>query len=419
MKKIKRLNLSHLFESRKFNFIFSILVAIVCWYFVATTIETQHDGIVEDVPVNFSVGMVSVTSQGLNILGTPEATVDIMVTGERALVGSLRASDFNVVVRYDNVTGAGSYSLPISVTKADNYADFAILSVTPLSVEIEVDRIETISMPVSVDISDIVIEEGYIAGLPSATPAEITIQGSRSEVSRISSAVVSYEGTTPLNERAVGAGEILLYDVDGGEIITTGLTLSASEAEISIPIQKIGMMKTKVEFINAPDGFDIDTLNYEITPSEIRVSGSEGDIDQAGDLLLGYIDLKNFSMNYGESFEVVLPSGFTNLDNINTAQVVFDTEDMSERTVVVEDFTIKNAIAGMEVNLDNLIVQGVTLVGDAETLETLASGSVIGEIDSDDINVTQGVQEVPIKIQIPTADNIFAIGEYTVAIEIS
>ncbi len=418
MKKPNAPNLSRLFESRKFNLVFSVIVAIICWYYTVSTVETQHDGVVEDVPVSFDVGEAAVKSQGLSIIETPEATIDIMVTGNRTLVGSLRASDFNVTVRYDTVTGPGSYSLPVSVSKADSYADFSILSITPLTVDIVVDRIENISIPVTVDISDIVIEEGYIAGIPSATPAEITIQGSQSEIERIASAVVSYEGSEPLSERTVSSGEIVLYDVDGGEIIATGLTLNATEADISIPIQKMGTMNTKVEFINAPDGFDTSSLDYEITPKTLQVSGAEDDIDQAGDLLLGYIDLKAFTMNANYTFDVVLPSGFTNIDNINTAQVVFDTKTLSERTVLVEDFRIKNPIAGMEINLDNLVIQDVTLIGDIETLEGLASGTVIGEIDSDDINVTQGVQEVPVKIQIPTTDNIFAVGEYTVAIEI-
>ncbi len=419
MRKSKLPDLSRLFDSRKFNVVFSLIVAVICWAFVVTTVETNYDGIIEDVPVNFSSGMATISSQGLSILGTPEAVIDIAVTGDRALVGALRASDFNVVVRYDSVTGPGTYSVPIVATKADNYADFSILSITPLTVDIRVDRIETISIPVTVDIRDIVIEDGYIAGTPSATPAEITVQGSASEIERIASAVVKYEGTAPLSERAVSSGEILLYDSEGGEIITTGITMDTTEADISIPVLKMGTMQTKFEYVNAPSGFDTDTLKYTIEPSVISISGAEADIDRAGDLLLGYIDLASFEMNASYEFEVVLPSGFTNLDNVTTARISFDTTNLSEKTITVEDFRIKNPVQNLDIEIASLQIQSVTLIGETETLETLLSDAVIGEIDMADINVAQGLQEVPVQIQIPSMDNVFAVGEHTVVIEVS
>ncbi len=418
MKKPKIPNISQLFDSRKFNLVFSVVVAVICWAFVALTIQTDYDGVIEDVPVNFVTGDTAVRSQGLSVIDTPQATIDIRVIGDRALVGGLRASDFNVTVRYDAVTSPGTYTLPIVVTKVDSYADFEILSITPTTTEIAVDRIESVTLPVTVDIKDIVIASGYIAGTPSATPAEITVQGSASEIERVATAVVSYEGGAALSARTVAIGEIKLYDAEGSEIITSKLTMDATEADIAIPIHKMGIMQTKFEYVNAPDGFDLETLQYTINPPVINVAGSDSDIDRAGDLLLGYIDLKTFEMNASYEFDVTLPSGFTNLDNITKAKVTFDTSNLAERTMTVEDIRIRNTIQGMEINLDNLQIQEVTLIGDIEALAALTTDSLIGEINAADINVGQGTQDVPVTIQIPSASNVFAVGEYTVAIEV-
>ncbi len=321
MKNRRLPNFARLFESRNFNIIFSLFVGLIGWIFVVTTIDTNYDGVIEDVPVNFSIDEVSVRSQGLSIIGTPEATVDIYVTGDRTLVGALRPSDFNVTVRYDYITGPGSYELPINVTKADNYADFSILSVTPLETEIRVDIIESKTLPVTVNVQSIAVEDGYILGLPSVTPTEISIQGSASEINRIAQAVVQYEEGTPLSQRTIAQGDIVLYDADGQEVNSQDITMATNVAEISIPVLKTGQMDTKFEYINIPDGFDVETLNYTISPAVIDVAADEASIEKAGDLLIGYIDLKTFKLGASYDFTITLPSGFTNLDNITTATV--------------------------------------------------------------------------------------------------
>ncbi len=419
MKNNRLPDIARLFDSRNFNIIFSLLVGLISWVFVVTTIDTAYDGVVEDVPVNFSVDEVSVRSQGLSIIGSPEATVDIYVTGDRTLVGALRPSDFNVTVRYDYITGPGSYQLPISVSKADSYADFSILSVTPSEAEIRVDIIESKTLAIEVDVQSIAVEEGYILGLPSVTPTEIVIQGSASEVQRIAHAVVEYEeGSVPLSERTISEGDIILYDVDGQEVNSADITMGIDTAEISIPVLKTGQMNTKFEYINIPDGFDIDSLRYTINPQVIDVAADEVSISKAGDLLIGYIDLKTFELGASYSFDITLPSGFTNLDNVSKATVTFDTSNMSQTTVTVNDFRIKNPVQGVDLEVATDQIVDVKLIGDTDTLETLQSESVIAEIDYANVSTTQGLQEVPVKIQIPSADDVFAIGEYTAIIEV-
>ncbi len=416
--KFKIPTLTQLFDNRQFCIIFSLLVAIICWTVVVTSVESDYEHTITEVPVDFSVGQSAIRSLGLSIIGTPQATVDVTVRGDRGFVGALRASDVNVQLRYDSVTAAGTYDVQVVVSKADNYANFDILSVSPSAVSMTFDKISSKTLPVEVSTGNIVISSGYVVGIPSASPAEIVIQGPESEIQRVARAVVNYENSEELSERTIGVGAIELYDVEGNAVNLEVITMNAVEAEISIPVMKLGEMKTKIEFANIPEGFNIDTFEYTIDPAVIQVAGDEESIDNAGDLLLGYIDLQSFELKALYDFNITLPNGFTNLENVSSARVTFDTESLAERTVTVTDFRIKNQNPNIEVEVVTAQIQDVRLIGSATSLEEMQQNSVIAEIDMADLTATQGNQTVAVSIVVPANDDVIAVGSYTVVVEV-
>ncbi len=416
--KLKIPNLSQLFDNRPFRIIISILIAIISWTVIVNTVETDYEDTISAIPVDFTAGQSATRTLGLSIIGSPQATVNVEVRGERGFISSLRTVDVNVQVRYDIVTGPGTYDLPVVVSKADNYADFDILSVNPSTVEVTFDRIESKTLPIEVNTRDLIVASGYVAGVPTASPAELMIQGPESEVARVARAVVTYSGTEELSERSIGVGDIELFDVDGNLLSAEIFTMSADEAEVNIPILKLGEMQTKIEFTNIPEGFDIESFKYTIDPAVIPVAGAEEDIDKAGDLLLGYIDLQQFELKALYEFNVTLPTGFTNLENIQTANVTFDTENLSERTITVSDFRIRNENQNINVEFITEQIQDVHLIGSLESLEQLQQASVIAEIDMEDITTAQGSQTVPVSIVITANDDVIAVGSYSAVVEV-
>ena len=54
-----------------------------------------------------------------------------------------------------------------------------------------------------------------------------------------------------------------------------------------------------------------------------------------------------------------------------------------------------------------------------EELEALTESAVIAQINSEDLQLSAGVMNVPVRILVPGSPNIFAVGSYTVECEIS
>ena len=66
-------------------------------------------------------------------------------------------------------------------------------------------------------------------------------------------------------------------------------------------------------------------------------------------------------------------------------------------------------------------VNNVTLIGKESELQTLASTSVVAQVDATpaNISVMNGQQTMPVKIIVPGTQTVFATGSYTVLCEIS
>ncbi len=418
MKKLKLPRISTLFHYRQFNIIFSVVVALLAWVVIVSTVSPDYDDTISGIPVNFLTSSSIYSSQDLAILGNPAAEVQVNVIGDRSVVGSLTAADFNVSVRYESVTSPGTYELAVNVSKVDNLASFDIVSVSPTTVPLVFDRLITKKLPIVPDVHSVVIQEGYVSSAALSSPEEITINGPESLVSKVDSATATFTSDAPLTDRTTVSAPIVLLDSEGNEILSEFLTTDVEQAELTIPVLKTGKLGVTIQFVNMPTNFDASVLKYELSTGQLSVAATSELIDSTEILQIGYVDLSTFKLDAVYEFTVELPAGFTSLDNVQSVTATFDTSALAERVVTVEEIVIVNQPTNRDIVVDSEQIQGVTLIGDATRLESLTQEGVIAEIHMSDITVEQGLQNVPVNIVIPSADDVFAIGEYTAVVNV-
>jgi hypothetical protein len=80
-------------------------------------------------------------------------------------------------------------------------------------------------------------------------------------------------------------------------------------------------------------------------------------------LSIGHINLSEVGLNYVEVFDVSLPSGFKNLDNVDGISVEVDTTGMTEANFVVKNIKAVNVPVNYEVSVDTVQISGVHMVG--------------------------------------------------------
>ena len=161
-----KIDLQKLFNSRLFTMAISLLIAIVAWVVVVTTISTEGESVIKGVPVNFSYDSASYTVNGLDIVSSPSATVDLRIQGPRSYVNNLSRDDFLVYPNYSSVRGAGEYELSLVVKVQDNNWESnqaSILNDKNLpTVSVVFDTVITKTFAITTDTSNVQIADGYI-----------------------------------------------------------------------------------------------------------------------------------------------------------------------------------------------------------------------------------------------------------------
>ena len=135
-----------------------------------------------------------------------------------------------------------------------------------------------------------------------------------------------------------------------------------------------------------------------------------------GNKTVGYIDLANYRFGDTYQFDIVLSSGYINVDSVEAVTVAFDESNLSSKKITVEDIRLNNVPEGIDVTVLTSAINGVTVIG--REVDSLLPTSVVAEVDASSINIQQGSYSVPVSFQIPSRDDVWVAGNYVVTIEV-
>ena len=83
-----KMDLQKILNSRLFNMFLSLVIAVVAWVIVVTTVYPEGEQVIKSVPVNFQYNSSAYTASGLDIVSAPAMTVDIRVRGKRSYINN-------------------------------------------------------------------------------------------------------------------------------------------------------------------------------------------------------------------------------------------------------------------------------------------------------------------------------------------
>lgn len=396
--------------------ILSVLVAILAWFLVINTGPDQERVVtVTNIPVTTSTTTLS--TLGLSVIEGENPKVSVQVRGRLIEVGNIDPEDIQVNASFAEVTEAGSYNLRLSATTAVG----TVVGISPSTVPMTFDREVSMELPLQVDVGGLSAPENdYILGTITTTPSTIQVRGPEKELGRIARAVVHAELEEPLNRSQVISSEITLLDdeenpISGGHIVT-----DFTDADITIPVKRKVELPLRLSFINVPDDFPLEELEYTMSNETIVVAAQERSIHRTTEITAGVIDFEQLDLTEKNvyTFQVRLPEDFVNLENIENIVVEFDTEGISSTHLNLSEFYVVNAPGEFTVTPMTYALYNVKIIGEEATLKTVKSRDFMVTIDLSDRDVEQGQYEVPVRISAPTEGKVWALGTHTVVVNI-
>ena len=386
-------------ESKAFNIIVSVLVAVGLWVYVTTISSEESTSRISNIPVTV-VGEDVLNGKGLMIDSSTKMTISVEVTGSRTTLAAMRANPtayLSARVDVSDISEAGVYTLSCRITLDASAITTGIRLSGSSTESMEVTITELLTSTVDIRGRFVgTVADGYRTNSMEIAPSTVRIQGPESVINQISYAQVTVEGE---NLTRTFSGELPLewMSADGEVITSDEITASIDTVSVVLPVVKTLEVPLTVNFTYGggvtEDNFDQYVANYvDIEPKTIQVSGEEEDIAslEGKSIVLDTIDLSTVVReNQKFTFPIELTTELSNDSGINEATVTVSVKGLATKTVETTNIEVINAAGGYTATAITQSIQ-VRIRGPEEALESVAGYQVRIVIDLADQNLSRG-----------------------------
>lgn len=418
IKFFKNFSFKELLYNRKLVIALSIVTAFIFWL-VITISEAPTKEKTVNMTVNISVSDTIVGDLGLDIVsGGIGQKIAVKVSGPSYILAEINENDINISPELSEVNKPGVYTIRLNASRASSTAGYEFVSVTPSTLDVRFDYMDTKQFTVIPAVSGAVASEGLIAEEPTVTSTEqstITVKGPRTEMSKLASVKAFAEVNKTLSKTESFDAAVQLLDKDGRQLDSSLFTLSYDTVKVSVPISKKKTVAIKATFINAPSGIGKD-ITYTLSETEVSVIGSPDIIDSLTEIELAPLDFREISHNT-TTFEAQfdLPDGIRLIDSIEFVTVEFNFKNFSQYTFTIENVDKMNLGSGLTATVTGA-VKNVKICGPYAQLRNLKASDFTAQIEL--LGKTAGEYTVPVKVYCKTSSSVWQYGEYSAVVVI-
>lgn len=398
---MKRLFKIKIFDNKIFVLLFSVICATILWYTISVSNGSEEVRVIKDVPINFNMEDIK-QLYGLEMVEIvyPESlkggTVDVRVKAKRGILAAIKAEDIVVTAQTTNITSPKEYNLTLKYETKNTYLDFSFEGDNTKEVRVSFDRMSTKNVKVEADIQGIVVQTDFIMETPYTNIDSVDIYGPESIVQNVDSVAISAVTNEVLRETKEYDGTLVMYDVNKNVVTSPHLTvLGENSYRIIVPVKMTKTLNLEISLNNVPNYYILtsdsnNSINYTISPSEVKVKGSSEDILSNFPTNAYNIGSIDFTTLTPQSNTVIIPLSFggaiETVSDVKEVEVTFDIENMSSRTISVEmenaQVNIENVNEGYEVEVRSERINNVTVYGPASELEKLEDYEFIVTVDA-------------------------------------
>lgn len=414
------MNIKKLLQNDNAVRVLSLIIAVFTWIFVVVVVNPNTEAVVKDIPIQINLSGTSAERFGLEIVSDEILLANVTVTGDRTVIGSLNSDDVEVSAVLTGISEPGTYSdIQLQVRKSSVGKSFEIETCSPSTITLKFDRKTTKTLPVSLELNDLTVADGYMLEQVITSPTSITVTGPENDVIKVAGCIVRGNVSGEITASTVITSDIILIDSEGKEIDNQHLTLSVDSVDITIPVLKRKTLPVEFTYVNVPDGFDTESIKYMLSNDVIEIAGPETLVNQWNSINVGYIDLSELDSTREYEFDIVLPSSFVNVKNITTLIARFVLNDYETDTFTVSNIKLENIPENYDVSVNTQKISKVTIVGPADVISKMTKDELVAKIDMSQIDVNKGQYKVPVSIYSTTNNNVWVIGEYSVVLNVT
>ena len=328
MKKSEKTNV---WDNKVLWAIVSLLLSFLIWAYISTTEDTGIERVFTGVPVTFQGVDDLRSSRGLIVTDASVDTVTVKVSGSRASIGSLHASDLTAVVDVSGISQARDLqvSYVIRFPESVNMNGVQVMSKTPETIAFSVVKENSKTVEVK-GVFTGSVAEGFTVDPIVVEPASITFYGPASELNQIDSACVYIDRQNVSATIGPLSSDFVLLNANGETIRPPSVTSSQSSVTVTVPVLMNKELPLTVNLIEG-SGATADNTVVEIEPKTIQVVGSTATLENVNQVVIGTVDLTDFAETTTLTFPIMLDNNIRSLSGTTEATVTVTVTGMETR----------------------------------------------------------------------------------------
>lgn len=405
-----------LYDSKVFWMIVSFLAALAMWVYFSSTDAEEITTIFRGVRVELAGEEQLRNSRNMVITDLDTNTVTVEVTGPRRIIGGMDSNDLVAQVDVSKLTQAAytSQSYDIVFPDGTDKKNITVSKKSPDTVNFMVSQQSSRTIPVR-GTFDAQPADGYTAEMPVFEPSTITITGPEVYINSVSYAWVTFGEDGITSTYSVDTGYTLM-DANGNECSLTGISCSTDTIKATLPLLMVKEVALAVDTVEGAGATSANTV-IRIEPSTITLAGDTSILAGMNKIVLGTIDLTDFSDAYSNTYSIVLDNDIRNLTGITEARVTIEIVGLETREFQVTNLSTINDSDGYRSTIITETLT-VTLRGTHEQLNAIKNENIRAVADLKDFKESSGTYMVPVKVFVAGYDDVGAIGDVTISVEI-
>ncbi len=428
------LKLGNLFYHDTFVLCFSLCMAIIGWFIMASG-NSESNSVIRNVPITVTLSG-SASEDGIKVFSQSYTQADLEIAGNSLITNKLTEEDFTVTALLNpastKLTGntLQKATLAVRAVKNSSLSDYSIESVSPEEITVEYDRYKEAVFPVEPELK-YSADTGFVTGAPVLSAEQVTVSGPESSVNKISRVAVSYTADNPLKADISFSCPLRFYDQNGQEITDlSGLYLETdlNAVDVMIPVLSKKTVDLVASTVHQPKGFSDARITVE--PKQIDIAGTAEALSSITEITLDTpIDFAALDVSRNNVFtmDIPLPAGVKNISATGenavsqaTVSVNLNGYKKASLTVSADNFQVSNKPVGKEV-VYNTRLLNVNLIGSEAQVSKLTGDSLAVQVDLANFADRSGVVDVPVTIVITGSgsDSCWTLGQYTVSLTLA
>ena len=425
MKKNNQSWLARFFSHDITLLVLAFVLAFVAWFVISMSEESEDTKTITDIPILVELPDTA-KEDGLELYGADDQKASVEVKGNRAILGSLTASDIQVTANQSSsMISVGSYTLSLSARQNSVKTNYTIIKekLSPSTISVYVDKEKQQEFDIDNQITVNLNDSNHYASV-ALSKSKVLVSGPETHVNQIASVAV-IDTITPKSQTTTVNEDLVFLDENGEKLYLPYVKTDIGTVEATITVLPISEVSLRVDTLNAPS----DHPDIIIDPATVKIAGPQDALDSINDeddnkvtiCSLDFSKIKN--EGYKQKFDITLPKGCKVISGETTATAYIDMNsyysttvnakitskiDSSKYTVEFASGNIEVTVIGPEDQTDSISASDLTAVADfSGLLDDVKSGSAVSI-------------SVPVKVSLSEDyDNCWVFGSYTVTANVT